>query len=444
MQFKKAGGNFILKNNILLIVIFALVTSVFGSTMEQLYMYRLNNSSSYTKSLENFDKALKDYSEINQFFIPDVSFGLDYSTSSASETSSKKFDFDINFLEVYGITLGINIPFVINQKPENMIEADNVNLKLSMDDIFSDEKSSNLNIEADFLDSTFNLIKAKFDIFTELLNDISSYHYYLKNKEVAENNLNLLQIEMESENDEESINEIKGEILEQKKQILEYNKQIISIGFDGYCEDLYDEFQILIKEIVENGEPKVDLDGRLDIRAQKLRTEAEELINETWYKPYLPEISVNFGINNFEDLSWNFGFQFLFDIFNRDISLEVEERKSNYEALKLNELAKDNENTYRVDLMELETSEISVEIAEISLKEYEEEMEKSKKLLDSGFINDIDYEIAVNNYEKSLLDYQREVESLYLVKLNLYIYSNTISKVNFFDIETTAKGDENE
>jgi hypothetical protein len=94
--------------------------------------------------------------------------------------------------------------------------------------------------------------------------------------------------------------------------------------------------------------------------------------------------------------------------------------------------------------MELETSEISVEIAEISLKEYEEEMEKSKKLLDSGFINDIDYEIAVNNYEKSLLDYQREVESLYLVKLNLYIYSNTISKVNFFDIETTAKGDENE
>ena len=292
-----------------------------------------------------------------------------------------------------------------------MIEADNVNLKLSMDDIFSDEKSSNLNIEADFLDSTFNLIKAKFDIFTELLNDISSYHYYLKNKEVAENNLNLLQIEMESENDEESINEIKGEILEQKKQILEYNKQIISIGFDGYCEDLYDEFQILIKEIVENGEPKVDLDGRLDIRAQKLRTEAEELINETWYKPYLPEISVNFGINNFEDLSWNFGFQFLFDIFNRDISLEVEERKSNYEALKLNELAKDNENTYRVDLMELETSEISVEIAEISLKEYEEEMEKSKKLLDSGFINDIDYEIAVNNYEKSLLDYQEKLRA---------------------------------
>ena len=116
MQFKKAGGNFILKNNILLIVIFALVTSVFGSTMEQLYIDRLNNSSSYTKSLENFDKALKDYSEINQFFIPDVSFGLDYSTSSASETSSKKFDFDINFLEVYGITLGINIPFVIKSK----------------------------------------------------------------------------------------------------------------------------------------------------------------------------------------------------------------------------------------------------------------------------------------------------------------------------------------
>ncbi|MDK2950890.1 MAG: hypothetical protein PWQ77_555 [Kosmotogales bacterium] len=433
-----------MKNNILLIVIFVLVTSVFGSTMEQLYMHRLNNSSDYTKSLENFDKALKDYSEISQFFIPDVSFGLDYSTSSASETNSKKFDFDINFLEIYGITLGINIPFVINQKSENMIEMDNVNLKLSLNDIFSDEKSNNLNIEAVFLDSTFNLIKVKFDIFTELLNDISSYHYYSKNKEIAENNLNLLQIEMESENNEESINEIKSEILEQKKQILEYNKQIISIGFDDYYENLYNEFQVLIKEIAENGEPKVDLDERLDIRAQKLRVEAEELINETWYKPYLPEISVNFGINDFEDLSWNFGFQFLFDIFNREVSLEVEERKSNYEALKLNELVNGNENTYKVDLMELETSEISVEIAEISLKEYEEEMEKSKKLLDSGFINDIDYEIAVNNYEKSLLDYQREIENLYLAKLNLYIYSNTISEVNFFDIETTTKDDENE
>ncbi len=433
-----------MKNNILLIAIFVLVTSVFGATIEQLYIDRLNNSSDYAKSLESFSEALNDYSEISQFFIPDISFGFDYATSSASDSDSKKFDFDINFLEIYGITLGINIPFVIDQESENIIEADNVNLKLSMDDIFSDERSDNMKIEADFLDSTFNLINAKFDAFTNLLDDISSYHYYIKNKEIAENSLNLLQIEMEAEHNEELIDEIKSEILEQKKQILEYNKQIISIDLDDYNEDLYNEFQMLVKKIIENDEPEADLDQRLDVKAQKLRVEAEELINETWYKPYLPEVSINFGINDFEDLSWNFGFQFSFDIFNKDVGLEVEERKSNYEALKLNELVDDNESTYEVDLMELETSEISVEIAEISLKEYEEEIEKNKKLLDSGYINNIDYEIVVNDYEKSLLNYQREVESLYLAKLNLYIYSNTISEVNFFDIETTVKGDEDE
>ena len=433
-----------MKKNILIFTLIFITLSVFASNLETLFFEVLNNDSSYTKSIENYNKALDNYEKISQFYIPDISFGLDYETTSSSITNGDNgFDFDINFLEFYGVTMGINIPFVISQENENAIEADNINLKLSVNDIFSDEKADNLKIEASYLESYFSLIKAEYEVLSDLFKNISNYHYYNDCKKIAEENLELLQLELESEIDEDTIDDLKKQILEQRKQILEYEQQLISINLNEYSDELYLEVVELIEEINEY-EIKINLEERLDIIAQKLRVEAEKLINQTWYKPYLPEFSVNFGVNDFTDFSWNVGFQFSFDIFNRDSSLEAEERKSNYESLKLSELIQENKNSYSFDLLAIESSEISLEISELSLEVLWEEMDKNEKLFDSGFINCIEYEISENEYKEGLLDYQKSIESLYLTKMDLFLYSNLISEIDFFDLNEYLIGEENE
>lgn len=434
----------ILKKSILILTLIFITLLGFASNLETLFFGVLNEDSSYTKSLESYNEVLDNYEKINQFYIPDISFGLDYETSSSSITNGDNgFDFDIDFLEVYGVTMGINIPFVINQESENVIEADNINLKLSVNDVFSDEKADNLKIEASYLDSYFSLIKAEYEVFSDLLESVSNYHYYNECKKIAERNLELLQLELESEIDEDTIDDLKKQILEQRKQILEYDQQLISINLNEYSDELYLEVVELIEEINEY-EIEIDLEERLDVVAQELRVEAEKLINQTWYKPYLPEFSVNFGVNDFTDFSWNVGFQFSFDIFNRDSSLEAEERKSNYESLKLAELIQENKNSYSIDLLAIESSEISLEISELSLEELKEEMNKNKKLFDSGFINSVDYEISENDYKKGLLEYQKSIESLYIKKMDLYLYSNLILEIDFFELNEHLKGEENE
>ncbi len=433
-----------MKKNILIFTLIFITLSVFASNLETLFFEVLNNDSSYTKSIENYNKALDNYEKISQFYIPDISFGLDYETTSSSITNGDSgFDFDIDFVEFYGVTMGINIPFVISQENENAIEADNINLKLSVNDIFSDEKADNLKIEASYLESYFSLIKAEYEVLSDLFKNISNYHYYNDCKKIAEENLELLQLELESEIDEDTIDDLKKQILEQRKQILEYEQQLISINLNEYSDELYLEVVELIEEINEY-EIKINLEERLDIIAQKLRVEAEKLINQTWYKPYLPEFSVNFGVNDFTDFSWNVGFQFSFDIFNKDTSLEAEERKTNYETLKLAELIQENQNSYNVDLLAIESSEISLEISELSLEVLWEEMDKNEKLFDSGFINCIEYEISENEYKEGLLDYQKSIESLYLTKMDLFLYSNLISEIDFFDLNEYLIGEENE
>ncbi len=400
----------------------------FSTPLKDAFIERLSKNSQYENVLENFNQENNNLSKNNQFYIPNVSFSSNYSTSNGSQTYINGFEFNVNFFEINGITLGINFPFVINMGTENIIEADNINLLLSLNDLFEDNAAEDYLIEASYLDALHSLNTKKFALLKELLEDIVNYHFYYREKLLSEEYLNLLINEKESEVDEEEMTTITNQILETRIQILNYEKNILNLQLENYFDDLYQEALSFLEEII-NLQKEINYESRLDLIAQDLRKNAELLINRFWYEPYLPDFSVLFGIDDFKDFSWNIGFQFSFDIFNKDIKQEVENRKSNYEKLKYEELKNNLYISYRSDLIDIESTEISVQIAEISMEESQINYEKTNTLFDSGFLSQIDFEKEQINYNMNLLTLQKEKENYFLEMFDLLQYTNIILNI---------------
>ena len=403
------------------VVLLQLLVAVFGfSGFYDIYSVNLSNSSSYISSnlsLKNAELSLK---KAEQIFTPYLSAALNQGGGLVLNQDGLE-DFTLSlkadFLDIAGFKAGITLPVTFSVD-DGEISSD-LSFDISKGDLFSEDKVELLETKADYYDSVQNLKDIEAGIFISTVQDILDCYAQSQQRELYLRELAVIQNKYDGEKDEDTRRNLKRELLTKQKQIINIENTIS--GYDGLevDEGLYLETLSMVEKLLETDYQSVDYKSRYDMVAQELRVEAEKIKAGHWYYPYLPELGVNFSIDDLEDFSWSLAFSFNFQVLdNGERELEAEARKTGVQEMKYDESLANFEDSIDKHSKDMDTTELDLELAELDLEDKRADLEKEKKLYDLGFSSQEDLALAEIDVSKAELDLIGLKHGKYITDLN--------------------------
>ena len=212
-----------------LILTISLLTGVlmlYGTTFEELYNENLYKSSSYAQAKLGLESAQVDMNKIDNFFIPylrlsvdTMKTGIDPLTGRTTtigglvfggdgEIEGYKLSLNVNFLEVWGTSIGLSFPFEISFDefevgfPWGDELKDEISLSISRD-LTKIDKVDRLNTQSNYYSALSNYYMAQTNIFIDTVEDIFNRHYNEKMIELSQKELEILQNQYQASTDEE-------------------------------------------------------------------------------------------------------------------------------------------------------------------------------------------------------------------------------------------------
>lgn len=400
-----------------------LIISIFSfSNLNSIIEEKLNESSNYQKSLENYVSAQYSNSIYNNWFQPYFSLSTNQLTGikiTEDGLSNIGLNADINIANFYGVNFGVQIPFEIKTEDSFDFGLQKENISLSINYGLKNEYFSNkLSKESNLLSSNYNIEEIEDSIIMNTFKEVFSYYYLKNNLELQYKKLELLEEKLENSELEEEKDNLKKQIFNQESLILSLENSLANIDID-FSEELYIDSKSKIKNIIEN-DYDLSIKTRKDVEALKIAKEVDERNTNLWFLPFLPDLNLTFGIKDYENWNWEFRINFQYDILDRGERIgEALSRKNNITNLEYNEKIetltrniKNHENT-------LETMNLELQILELDYKNLIDDFDKIEKLNKLGYINSIDYQINFINLELKKLDIENKNNDIILEQIEL-------------------------
>lgn len=400
-----------------------LIISIFSfSNVNSIIEEKLNESSNYQKSLENFVSTNYSNSIYNNWFQPYLSLStnqLSGFTITEDGVSDIGLNADINIANFYGVNFGVQIPFEIKTEDNLDFDLKKENISLSITYGLKTEYFSNkLTKESNLLSSQYNLEEVEDSITTTTFKEIFNYYYLKNNIELQNQKLELLQQKYEASELEDEKENLKKQILNQESLILSLKKSFGTINLD-FSENLYIDSKSRIKNITEN-DYDLSIENRKDVEALEIAKEVDKRNTNLWFLPFLPDLNFSFGVRDYENWNWEFGINFQYDIFDRGERLgESLTRKNNISNLEYNEKIDNINRTINNYKNNIESMYLELQIFEIDYENLIEDFQKSEILNNHGYITDIDYKLNQISLELKKLEIENKRNEILLEKLEL-------------------------
>ncbi|BBE30744.1 membrane protein [Tepiditoga spiralis] len=422
----------------LTLLIISLLTVLSFSNFNDLYLRNLNTST-YLKSKESLDVSILSLNKKENFWSPYLSLNTGFGGISFDKDGLNKMNFSIkaNFLELYGSTIGLTLPFSIDAKDNWKFDSDLKNLSLSFTRSLAKEPEVEmLNAKSNYYNSLYSFNNYKTSIFIKTIKDIFSKYYIINSLKLNKEELQIQKNKYNFETDEDKKESLNIQILQREKIINSYEVQLKSLS--EIDESLYESTKKYVGNLVENSKESTIV-NRYDLKAIKLSTKAKELQKNNWFLPYLPDMSINISISDINNFNWSISISFDYSIFDRGERLiAINSRKINSNEYSYEEALttiNNNINTLKDSII---NSEIDIQISKINIKNALEDYNNKKKLSEKGFISKDDFNLFKVEYELKKLDLEKVNNDMLINKLNLlkeygYFQNSEVIKVEKID-----------
>ncbi len=410
-----------------------IILSGFGfSGFMDFYRQQVDSSAALIQAYSSLLRAEQQYDRYNRPLIPNVSLGLSRSKPlRITEEGIQSFDFavDLSFLEFYGFTMGIQLPFSVDVEDHWKISEGTVGVTIANRNLFNDYPADEKEALAGYFDAIFSLTQARFQVFQETVRQVFQKEYFERMLGIARQRLVLFQQQRDAEPDEAKRLEYERRVLNQQKTVLSYEQQMAALPWmDNPC--LFaKEAEELVQKMIEDMPFVALLDGRLDIVAQTLRVEAEQFRQSTWYYPLIPNLGVTLQIKPFDSFAWSLQVEASVDLYNPDRNLEAYNRSTSIQALRLKEQQIRLQNGYAKEQSEVQRALIDMQIMNYDLPIKHKDYEKSKELWSQGLISRWEWETAQLDFQSFQLEFDQARRTLLLEQLDLLPYHGNDSDI---------------
>jgi hypothetical protein len=382
----------------------------------------IEESSNYQKAMENSISTQYSNSIYNNWFQPYLSLSTNQMTGiTITEDGIEDIGLnaDINFANIYGINVGIQVPFDIKTEDsfDFDIKKENINLSLTYG-LKTEYFSNKLSRESNLLTSQYNLEELEDSVTINTSREIFNYYYFKNNLELQNLKLSLLKEKYENSELVDEKENLEKQILNQESLILSMNNSLDNIEID-YSEELYIDAKSKLKNIVEK-DYILSVSNRKDVEAMKIAEEVDERNSKLWFFPFLPDLNFTFGVRDYDNWNWEFGINFQYDILDRGERLgEALTRKNNITNLEYKEKLENINKNIRNHKNSLETMDLELQILELDYANLIDDLEKAKKLNKLGYINNIDYRLNLINLELKNLEIENQKNDIIIKNLEL-------------------------
>jgi outer membrane protein TolC len=400
-----------------------LIISIFSfSSLNSIIEEKLNESSNYQKSMENYISTQYSNSIYNNWFQPYLSVSTNQLTGiriTEDGLSDIELNAEVNIANFYGVNFGVQIPFDIKTEDGFDFDVRKENISLSINYGLKTEYFSNrLTKESNLLSSQHNLEEIEDSITINTFKEVFNYYYLKNNIDLQNQKKELLEDKYENSELEDERDNLKRQMLNQESLILSLENSLANIDLD-FSEELYIDSKSKIKNIVDNSFD-LSIDNRKDIEALEIAKEVDKRNTNLWFLPFLPDLNFTFGIRDYENWNWEFGINFQYDILDRGERLEESlTRKNKITNLEYNEKIETidrNINNYKNSL---ETMNIELQILELDYENLIEDLETSKKLKELGFISNIEHDLNLINIALKKLEIENQKNEIIIKELEL-------------------------
>ena len=278
--------------------------------------------------------------------------------------------------------------------------------------------SNKLSKESNLLSSHYNLEELEDSIAINAFREVFNYYYLKNNLKLQNQKLELLEDKYENSELEDERDNLKKQILNQESLILSLENSLNNIDVD-FSEKLYIDSKSMIKNIVDF-DYDLSIENRKDVEALEIAKEVDKRNTNLWFLPFLPDLNFTFGIRDYDNWNWEFGINFQYDIFDRGERLaEALTRKNNITSLEYNEKMENINRNIKNNNNNIESLNIELKILELDYESLKDDLEKSNKLKNHGFISSIDYELNMINFELKRLEIENKKNEIIIKELEL-------------------------
>ena len=422
-----------MKTKLLMLISLLLIIVAF-SNFNDLYLKNLNTTT-YLKNKESLDMSKLSLNKKESFWSPYLSLNTGFGGISFDKDGLKKMNFSIkaNFLDLYGSTIGLTLPFSINPNDDWKFDYDLKELSLSFTRSLAKEPEVEmLNTKANYYNALYSLNNYKTSIFIETVKDVFSKYYIINSLKLNQEELQIQKNKYKLETDEDKRESLNLQILQREKIINSYKVQLKSLS--EVDETLYSSTKKYVEGLI-NTSKETTVTNRYDLKAINLSTRAKELQKNNWFLPYLPDMSINITVSDFNDFTWSIGVSFDYSIFDRGERLiAISSRRINSNEYSYAEALASIDNTISTLKNLITNSEIDIQISKINLQNTFEEYNSKKKLLEKGFITEDDFNFFELEYEVKKLELEKINNDMLINKLKLlkeygYFQNSEVIKV---------------
>ncbi len=400
-----------------------LIISIFSfSNVNLTIEEKLNESSNYQKSLENYISTKYNNSIYNNWFQPYLSLSTNQLTGitiTEDGLSDIGLNADINIANFYGVNFGVQIPFDIKTEDSFDFDVKKENISLSITYGLKTEYFSNrLSRESNLLSSQHNLEEIEDSITINTFKEVFNYYHLKNNIDLQNQKLELLEDKQENSELEDERDSLKKQMLNQESLILSLENSLANIDLD-FSEELYIDSKSKVKNIVDNSFD-LSIYNRKDIEALELAKEVDKRNTNLWFLPFLPDLNFTFGVRDYENWNWEFGINFQYDILDRGERLgEALTRKNNITSLEYNEKIETIDRNMKNHENSLETMKLELQILELDYENLIDNLEKSENLNKLGYISNIDHDLNLINLELKKLEIEKQKNEIIIKELEL-------------------------
>jgi len=167
-----------------------IVTVVYGGITE-IYNERVEKSTAFMLSENSFNQAVRTLDEKKSFWIPGLTAGFDQIIFGKDGLENKnivnghksiRLNLKANFVKILGASIGVSLPYVYDLTA-CAGKFENFNLTVSRP-IFTEFYLEVPQAELSVMQSKNAMEKTRWDIFSQLLQDIFNYHNALSTREL--------------------------------------------------------------------------------------------------------------------------------------------------------------------------------------------------------------------------------------------------------------------
>jgi len=406
----------------LLLILF--FSSSFGNLWD-LYKIEISKDPSYLSALQDLKQVELPLKRYEKFLTPYlelvVGSGVNILKITDEGIGSFTVSFNLNFLKVYGNSIGISFPIEIDPKNRN-VDFKYPSLSVSRK-LFQEQRAEYLEALADYYNSLWSLQIIEWNKLREIVKNQFDWWYYSKLRELNIQKLEILKEKMSLTVDEEEKENFKKQILQLQKLLLNYEDSLKNI--DTECSyELYEDILKSLNDLISKA-PKSLKAKREDLIALQYRKESATEKAKLWYLPYIPNPSLGFSIGyDSNEINWELSVSLNYTLFDYgERKLQSESRKVNPKIRNLELETKQKEISRNISnlMNSLESLSIEKELKLMELEDSKKQLDRNKELLEKGFITEPDFELSRIEYELLTVEVQNLEHDILLKKLDFLV-----------------------